>query len=78
MLDWSQMFPSSWQRLPGEGERASWLFKGTRVALSAPCSKTSKAARPRIDDFLEWFPGVTRQQVEQVLQHSKSAALATA
>ena len=22
-----------------------------------------------IDDFLEWFPGVTRQQVEAVLEH---------
>jgi uncharacterized protein (DUF433 family) len=23
----------------------------------------------RVDEFLEWFPGVTRQQVEQVLAH---------
>lgn len=28
-----------------------------------------------IDDFLEWFPGVTREQVETVLEHS-SAGLA--
>ena len=23
----------------------------------------------RVDDFLEWFPGVTREQVEAVLKH---------
>jgi uncharacterized protein (DUF433 family) len=23
----------------------------------------------RIDEFLEWFPGVTREQVELVLRH---------
>jgi len=25
----------------------------------------------RIDDFLEWFPGVTRQQVEAVIIHAR-------
>ena len=25
----------------------------------------------RIDDFLEWFPGVTREQVELVLRHAE-------
>jgi len=24
-----------------------------------------------IDDFLSWFPGVTRQQVEAVLEHAQ-------
>ena len=24
----------------------------------------------RVDDFLEWFPGVTREQVELVLRHA--------
>jgi len=23
----------------------------------------------RVDDFLEWFPGVTREQVEAALRH---------
>jgi len=24
----------------------------------------------RVDDFLAWFPGVTREQVEAVLEHA--------
>jgi len=27
----------------------------------------------RIDDFLVWFPGVTRQQVELVLRHAEQS-----
>jgi uncharacterized protein (DUF433 family) len=26
-----------------------------------------------IDDFLEWFPGVRRQQVEAVLEHAAAS-----
>lgn len=25
----------------------------------------------RLDDFLEWFPGVTREQAEAVLKHAE-------
>ena len=25
------------------------------------------------DDFLEWFPGVTREQVEKVLRHAEES-----
>jgi uncharacterized protein (DUF433 family) len=28
-----------------------------------------------IDDFLEWFPGVTRRQVEAVLEHATAGLL---
>ncbi|MET0556338.1 MAG: DUF433 domain-containing protein [Vicinamibacteria bacterium] len=28
-------------------------------------------AGARIDDFVEWFPGVTHEQVEAVLQHAE-------
>jgi uncharacterized protein (DUF433 family) len=34
-------------------------------------------AGARLDDFLEWFPGVTREQAEAVLQHAEQS-LATA
>jgi uncharacterized protein (DUF433 family) len=27
----------------------------------------------RIDDFLEWFPGVTRAHVEAVLRHAEQS-----
>jgi hypothetical protein len=26
-----------------------------------------------VDDFLEWFPGVTREQVELVLRHAEQS-----
>jgi uncharacterized protein (DUF433 family) len=29
-----------------------------------------------VDDFLEWFPGVTRQQVDAVLEHVAADLLA--
>jgi uncharacterized protein (DUF433 family) len=27
----------------------------------------------RVDDFLEWFPGVSREQVEAVLKHAEQS-----
>jgi uncharacterized protein (DUF433 family) len=66
MLDWSQC--SAVERVPGKvgGE---WLFKGTRVPVRALFENLESGAR--IDDFLEWFPGVTREQVKRVLQHAE-------
>jgi uncharacterized protein (DUF433 family) len=29
----------------------------------------------RIDEFLEWFPGVTREQVEAVLSHAERSLI---
>ena len=48
-----------------------WLFKGTRVPVRALFENLEGGAR--IDDFLEWFPGVTRQQVELVLRHAEQS-----
>jgi uncharacterized protein (DUF433 family) len=62
MLDWSQC--PAVERVPGKVGGA-WLFKGTRVPVRALFENLESGAT--IDDFLEWFPGVTRQQVEQVL-----------
>jgi uncharacterized protein (DUF433 family) len=31
----------------------------------------------RIDEFLEWFPGVTRHQAEAVLEHAQKSLVAT-
>ena len=41
------------------------VFKGTRVQLSALFENLRDGAS--IEDFLEWFPGVKREQVEAVL-----------
>lgn len=45
-----------------------WVFKGTRVPVSALFENLEADAR--VDDFLAWFPGVGRKQVEAVLEHA--------
>lgn len=54
-----------------------WVFKGTRVPISAFFENIKDGAT--IDDFLEWFPGVKREQVEAILDHELAmlAQLAT-
>ena len=66
MLDWSQC--PAVERLPGKVSGA-WLFKGTRVPVRALFENLESGAR--VDEFLEWFPGVTRDQVELVLRHAE-------
>jgi uncharacterized protein (DUF433 family) len=66
MLDWSQC--PAVERQPGKVSGA-WLFKGTRVPVKALFENLEAGAR--LDEFLEWFPGVTREQVEAVLQHAE-------
>jgi uncharacterized protein (DUF433 family) len=41
----------------------------TRVPVRALFENLEDGAR--IDDFLEWCPGVTREQVELVLRHAE-------
>jgi uncharacterized protein (DUF433 family) len=66
MLDWSQC--PAVERQPDKVSGA-WLFKGTRVPVKALFENIEAGAR--MDDFLEWFPGVSRDQVEAVLQHAE-------
>jgi len=66
MLDWSQC--PAVERLP-EKVSGEWVFKGTRVPVRALSENIEDGAR--IDDFLEWFPGVTGGQVELVLRHTE-------
>ncbi|MBI5653840.1 MAG: DUF433 domain-containing protein [Chloroflexi bacterium] len=42
-----------------------WVFRGTRVSLRALFENLRDGAT--IQDFLNWFPGVQREQVEAVL-----------
>jgi uncharacterized protein (DUF433 family) len=46
----------------------AWLFRGTRVPVRALFENLEGGAT--VDEFLEWFPGVTRTQVEAVLEHA--------
>jgi uncharacterized protein (DUF433 family) len=66
MLDWSEC--PAVERVPGKVSGA-WLFKGTRVPVKALFENIESGAR--VDEFLEWFPGVTRGQVEAVLEHAE-------
>lgn len=63
MLDWSSC--PAVERVSGK-VGGVWLFKGTRVPVVALFENIEGGAR--IDDFVEWFPGVTREQVDSVLE----------
>ena len=71
MLDWNQC--PAVERVPGKVGGA-WLFKGTRVPVTALFENLEAGAR--VDEFLEWFPGVTREQVELVLRHAEHSLAA--
>jgi uncharacterized protein (DUF433 family) len=66
MLDWSQC--PAVERHP-EKVGGAWLFKGTRVPVKALFENLEAGAR--LEEFVEWFPGVSREQVEAVLQHAE-------
>jgi uncharacterized protein (DUF433 family) len=66
MLNWSQC--SAVERIPGKVSGA-WLFKGTRVPVKALFENLESGAT--VEEFLEWFPGVTRKQIETVLEHAQ-------
>ncbi len=63
MLDWKQC--PVVERLPGKVSGA-WLFCGTRVPVKALFENLEDGAT--VEDFLAWFPGVTRPQVQAVLE----------
>lgn len=65
MLDWSTC--PAVEQVPDKVGGA-WLFKGTRVPVRALFENLESGAS--IDQFLEWFPGVTREQAEAVLAHA--------
>lgn len=66
MIDWSQC--SAVERVPGKVSGV-WLFKATRVPVKALFENLEGGAT--VDEFLEWFPGVERGQVEAVLEHAQ-------
>ena len=71
MLDWSHC--AVVERTPGKVSGA-WVFKGTRVPVKAMFENLEDGAR--VDDFLEWFPGVEREQAEAVLRHAEASLAA--
>ena len=65
MLDWSNCVAV--ERHPRRVSGA-WVFAGTRVPVAALFENLEGGAT--IGEFLEWFPGVTREQVNAVLEHA--------
>jgi uncharacterized protein (DUF433 family) len=65
MIDWSSC--SAVERDP-EKVSGSWVFRNTRIPVIALFENLEGGAS--IDDFLSWFPGVTKEQVEAVLEYT--------
>ena len=72
MLDWKEC--PAVERVP-ERVSSAWVFTGTRVPVRALFENLEEGAT--VGDFLQWFPGVTRDQVLTVLAHAEHS-LATA
>lgn len=71
MLDWSDC-----QAVEHDPEKVSgaWIFRGTRAPVSALFENLEGGAT--LDQFLTWFPGVSRAQAESVLKHAARSARA--
>ncbi len=65
MIDWTTC--PTVERHPDRLSGA-WVFRGTRVPVSALFANLEGGAT--VDEFLEWFPGVSRDQVNAVLEHA--------
>jgi uncharacterized protein (DUF433 family) len=53
----------------------AWVFRGTRIPVAALFENLREGAT--IQEFLEWFPGGQRWQVESVLEYEARAARET-
>ena len=71
MVDWTQC-PAVERK--ADKLSGAWVFRDTRVPVKALFENLEDSAR--VDDFLEWFPGVTREQVEAVLRHAEQSLAA--
>ncbi len=73
MIDWSTC-PVVESR-PGVYSGA-WVFRGTRVPVAALFENLEGGAS--VSDFVDWFPGVTLDQVKNVLEHAAQGSLTPA
>lgn len=69
MLDWTacQAVERDPTKLSG-----AWVLRGSRVPVSALFENLMSGAT--LEQFLDWFPGVTRAQAEAILQHAARSA----
>jgi uncharacterized protein (DUF433 family) len=73
MIDWSSC-PAVEQEL--ERYSGAWVFRGTRVPIAALFENLEDDASAH--QFVEWFPGVTLEQVRAVLEHAARSGLSAA
>lgn len=73
MIDWSTC-----PAVERDAERVSgaWVFRGTRLPVAA-LFRNLEDGTP-VPQFVEWFPGVTLDQVRSVLEHAARSSLAPA
>lgn len=73
MIDWS-----SCHAVEQDPDRYSgaWVFRGTRVPVAALFENLEDDVPAH--QFVEWFPGVTLEQVRAVLEHAARSALTAA
>lgn len=62
-LDWSQCTAA--ESVPGKVSGA-WVLKGTRMPVSAIFENLEAGAS--LDDIMEWFDGLNREQVKAVIE----------
>jgi uncharacterized protein (DUF433 family) len=49
----------------------AWVFRGTRIPVRALFENVEDGAT--VDQFLDWFPGVRRLQLEAVLEQAAAS-----
>ena len=57
-----------------EIQSGEYVFRGTRVPVRALFQNLEDGAS--VEEFLQWFPGVTRSQAEEVLKFAEHSLLA--
>jgi len=62
VLDWSQC--PAVERIPGKVSGA-WVLRGTRMPVSTIFENLEAGAN--VDDILQWFDGLDREQVKAVI-----------
>ena len=68
-LDWSQC--PGIESVPGKVSGA-WIFTGTRMPIAVVFENLESGAT--IDEIIEWFPGITREQIVNVLEFAARSA----
>jgi len=71
MIDWStcKFVEKDTDRVSG-----AWVFAGSRIPISALFENLEDGAK--VDDFVDWFPGVTLEQARGVLEHAARSTAA--